>query len=645
MNKKTMVIALVIVTSFFITTAYQVNTITAFQEPIAHLTFKTVGGGTWGDLGLYIAQYLRDIGIEVEIKIEEWSVFVGSLILTHDYDIGIVGLSGGGASPDMRDVYTSTGSLNCFGLTQDMPYENESETMQNEGVTISDLDERQQHYYDWQQLVMDKIIPILPLYAPKSHVASWSTLEGYDARWGYTDCLPYMNFNGYHEGQDSIDEINLADANWRELNPLLSDDTSSTNIWGLMAEPILQFSPDLAPLKTGLVYDWDQIDEFHYKFYMRDNVYWNPSYNTTGRDASSDPLDTISTSELMVGLKNDEYSDGTNQQVTAKDAVFTYLAWANPTVSESTTYHDWISDVYVDETDPLAFHVLIDGDPSTPEREQYVDFWTRLSWTILPEFFLNSTDPTITYSSGGVKTWGFYPGILDTPQWRTFSTSAFGCGKYMLDYYIKNSVTVLRRSPYWFGVGAIDGTTGMQPFVETFNMRVIPDNSAALAEFKAGKLDIISVTSFPSERKQMQADPRFNIQSFLTASFNFMFFNLQRPFIGGTSNYKYLDEPGKQTYTKGVAVRKAINYAIDRDEMNQVLYDGEYFLAHSILYPFTSFYYYNDIIKYDRNLDAAIEWLTAAGYTIEANVSIPLLGIVAAIGAAAFIAFKYKKKR
>jgi len=215
----------------------------------------------------------------------------------------------------------------------------------------------------------------------------------------------------------------------------------------------------------------------------------------------------------------------------------------------------------------------------------------------------------------------------------------------MLDYYIKNSVTVLRRSPYWFGVGAIDGTTGMQPFVETFNMRVIPDNSAALAEFKAGKLDIISVTSFPSERKQMQADPRFNIQSFLTASFNFMFFNLQRPFIGGTSNYKYLDEPGKQTYTKGVAVRKAINYAIDRDEMNQVLYDGEYFLAHSILYPFTSFYYYNDIIKYDRNLDAAIEWLTAAGYTIEANVSIPLLGIVAAIGAAAFIAFKYKKKR
>ncbi|MHA1408285.1 MAG: hypothetical protein ACTSSG_13020, partial [Candidatus Heimdallarchaeaceae archaeon] len=129
---------------------------------------------------------------------------------------------------------------------------------------------------------------------------------------------------------------------------------------------------------------------------MRDNVYWNPSFNVTGRDASSDPLDTIPISDLMVGLKDGEYSDGTNQQVTAKDAVFTYLAWANPTVSESTTYHDWISDVYVDETDPLAFHVLIDGNPSTPEREQYVDFWTRLSWTILPEFFLNSTDPTIT---------------------------------------------------------------------------------------------------------------------------------------------------------------------------------------------------------------------------------------------------------
>ncbi|MHA1707932.1 MAG: ABC transporter substrate-binding protein [Candidatus Heimdallarchaeaceae archaeon] len=644
MNRKTAFFALFILSSLLIMSAYNASNISAEQQPIANLVFKTNGGGVRPDYGLYIAQYLRDIGIQVEVKVEEWSVFVGELILTHDFDIGVVGLSGGGASPDMRDVYTEDGSLNLFGLTKEMPYGNDSENMQDEGVTITDLDARQQWYYDWQQLMMDRIVPILPLYSPRSYVAVWSNTKGYDGRWGITDSLPYMSYDGYHEGQDSLDEFNLADANWRELNPLFTDDTSSSFIWGLMAEPILQFSPDLAPLKTGLVYDWDQIDEFHYKFYMRDNVYWNPSYNTTGRDASSDPLDTIPTSELMVGLKNDEYSDGTNQQVTAKDAVFTYIAWANDVVSESTSYHDWISDIYVDETDPLAFHILIDGDPSTPEREQYVDFWARLPWEIMPEFFLNSTNPTVTYTAGGVKTWGLYADIVNEPQWIAFSTSAFGCGKYMLDYYIKNSVTVMRRSPHWFGVGAIDGTTGMQPFVDTINIRVIPDASAELAEFKAGKLDWAGLTLFPAERKQMQADPRFDVQTFITASFSFMFYNMRRPFIGGSDNFVFLDEPGKTEYTKGCAVRKAMNYAIDRDEMNQVLHDGEYLIANSVLYPFTAFYYYNDIIKYNYDLDAAIEWLTAAGYEVTGAISfMPILGIVAILGAAAIVALRRRK--
>ncbi|MCG3221471.1 MAG: hypothetical protein H7641_08830 [Candidatus Heimdallarchaeota archaeon] len=118
----------------------------------------------------------------------------------------------------------------------------------------------------------------------------------------------------------------------------------------------------------------------------------------------------------MKGLKNDEYSDGTNQQITAKDAVFTYLAGANDDVSNHATLLSWISDIYVDPHDELAFHIHIDGDPATPEIEDYVDFWSSLSFSILPEFFLNSTDSTITYTSGDVECTGIYPNITKTPQ-------------------------------------------------------------------------------------------------------------------------------------------------------------------------------------------------------------------------------------
>ena len=53
-----------------------------------------------------------------------------------------------------------------------------------------------------------------------------------------------------------MNEFRMADANWRDLNPLQSDDTSSSFIFSLMSESIVGWSPDLAPLKTSLVTDW-----------------------------------------------------------------------------------------------------------------------------------------------------------------------------------------------------------------------------------------------------------------------------------------------------------------------------------------------------------------------------------------------------
>ena len=643
MKKKPIIFALFILSSLIVMSAFNTNTI-AQQQPIANLTFKTNGGGVRPDYGLYIAQYLRDIGIEVEVKVEEWVVFLGTLFLTHNYDLGVVTLGGGGATPGARDVWMEAGSLNIFGLGIDLPYGNDSEVMQDLSVTLVDPVERQALLYDWQQLMMDRIIPILPLYSSRSYVGLWANTLGYESRWGVADSIPYMSYAGYHDGQDSLDEFNIADANWKELNPLFTDDTSSSFITGLMMEPIVQMNPDYAPLKTGLVYDWEQIDETHYQFWMMDDIWWNPSYNSTDRDANSVPLTDVPTGELMLGLKNGEYSDGTNQQVTAKDAVFTYVAWANDVVSESTSYHEWISDIYVDPVDELSFHIHIDGDPDSVEIEPFADMWAMLPWEVLPEFFLNSTDPTVTYTVGGVETTGLYANIILTDQWIAFSTSAFGCGKFSLDYSIKNSVTVMERYDGWYGKGAIDGTTGMTPFVKNINIRVIPDTSAELAEFKAGKLDLAGLGEFPAERKQMQADAKFQVQTFVGASLTFMFYNLRRPFIGGVDNFDYLDEAGKEEYTVGVAVRKAINYAINRDEINAVIHDGEYQVAHSVVYPSQAYYYYNDIVKYNYDVDASFEWLEAAGYDIPEGTPFPVFGLIAALGAAAFIAYYRKRK-
>ena len=664
MNKKSF-IAFFVVASFLLMSLQTANTKAAI-EPIAHLTFKTNGGGTRPDYGLYIAQYLAEIGIAVDVKVEEWVVFIGTLTVTYDFDMGIVALTGGTADPDPSGVYKEAASLNMFGINKVMPYGNESEILMTEGVTIVDLAERQQLYYDWQQLLMDKIVPMLPLYSPRFYTATWSTLTGYDMRWGIVDSLPYMDWTSYHDGQKDLAEFIFSDAAWKELNPLLQDDTSSSIISSLVMEPIVQMSPDFEPLKTGLVENWEMINDSYFTFTMRQGIYWNPSYDTTARTGDP-PLED----ETPVNGLKDVASDGTNQEVTAKDAVFTYLAWGNAITSEDAPLYDWIRAIWIDPLDKYTFHIVIDGNPETAVLDNYAPFWPRITSRCLPEFFLNSTDSTITTSGGGVEMIGIYDGILKEDPWTMFSTSEFGCGKYMLDYSIQNSVTVLQKSTFWednFGIGAIDGTP-QDLGIDTVTIRVIPDATSALAEFKAGKLSTMGLTVFPAERKQMQQDARFEVQTQLRGYFSFLFYNLRRPFVGGDANSQWIDIPGKEEYTKGAAVRKALNYAIDREEMNQVLHDGEFLISDSPIYPVQAFWYYHDIVKYRFDLAASFEWLFAAGViseiptiatttittvdtvihettVVETETETPmsLIAILGALGAVVFVALYRKRK-
>ena len=613
MKRKEKVFILIIIFSISLYAGF-INE-TKAEVGFAELVLRTNGGGVRPYYAEFIVKYLNKIGIEVQIRVDEWLQFTGALLETHDYDMGIVSISGGGNTPDMRNIYTENGNMNIFGLDSHIPYGNLSETMQEQGSLMMNLQSRQQLYYNWQYLMMDKILPMLPLFTPQNYVGTWVNTFGYDASWGLINSLPYMYYDGYHEHQDSLNEFRIADTNWYDLNPMFIDNYPYTSfISKLLNEELVILSPGFEPLKTGLVRDWEQIDDYHFKFYMRDNVFWNPSYNITNRDENSPPLSSIPSSELIRGLKNNQYSDGTNQQVTAKDAVFTLLLWGNSIISEDTTYHEWISNIYVDPTDELAFHIYIDKNPATPKLEVFPDFWKSLNWIIMPEFFLNSSNQIISYSSGGVKCTGLYNGMEATPQWRAYSTTQFGCGKYMLDYRIFNDKTVLQASPFWMGIGAIDGIEqNLQ--IEKIIVDIIVDSDEELEAFQHGLIDWIGLTAFPSIRRMMDANPKYFVQSILSQSMSFLFFNLKRPFIGAADNWLFLCEPGKEEYTKGVAVRKVICYSIDREEINERLHNGEYVISNSIIYPYLD-YYYNDTLKYYYDLDKVNEWFISAAYPI-----------------------------
>lgn len=101
------------------------------------------------------------------------------------------------------------------------------------------------------------------------------------------------------------------------------------------------------------------------------------------------------------------------------------------------------------------------------------------------------------------------------------------------------------------------------------------------------------------------------------ASIVFLAFNLRRPFIGGNNNYIFSTEPNKEEYTRGVSVRKAIYYCIDKEEMNIAINEGLYNITSYPCIDTTGGILESgtDIeTQYYRDLEKAKEWLTAAGY-------------------------------
>ena len=377
MKKRTIIFFLVVVS--VVNTSLISGKAEVENDPFFTLILKTSGGGVKPDYGLLIAYNLREIGINVEVKVQEWSVwpiypsyppYIG------DWDLFIFNYYFSPFEPALMELYSEEGLVNFSGLGIDLPYGMENEDLLVRINEEADFEARRNITYEWQQLLMEKICPVIPLFSQRIFTGVWSNTLGYDAEWGIVNSLPYMSYEGYHEGQTNLNELNIADANWKDLNPIFSDDSSSSFISELLAEPIVQFSPNYFPMKTGLIEDWELINSTHHKFYLRDNIFWSPSFNITGRTKSSPVLDVAST-PLMVGLKG-SLSNGTNQQLTAKDVVFTILAHSS-IISEGKVNYDWVKNIYIDPSDELVFHVEVDAKIKTESIEPYGHVLSKLT--------------------------------------------------------------------------------------------------------------------------------------------------------------------------------------------------------------------------------------------------------------------------
>ena len=496
-------------------------------------------------------------------------------------------------------------SYNEFPYTT--PYMNESmEKVKNfmKGTNIQNI---LSGYQNRQELVMDRILFVIPLFDIHRYAFTWRNLNGFNFCWGISDSLPYMSFLSKHLGQERTDVLNL----YYEFQSLFSLNPMHEYFWRdsiftFYMEPLIKLTPENVPTKRGLIEDWSCIDKNHYVFKMRDNVFWAPSYNITEYDV------ILGNPPLMTGLKDNTASTGNNKKVTAHDAVFTLLFNAKAESSYYNRYLPYINKIYIDSNDNLTFHMELDFD-AIPDNDNPHDlFWEDMQVSCLPEFFLNSTNTSISYSSGEIPFVGIYDGISNSPQWTTYPNSPFGCGKYRLDHYKLYDYIYLAKNQNWHGIGAIDGNY-KEPQIEYINFSWVPKEDA----FVSGKIDIIDFLAYPAKFfEENYGNTHFSYYTKPSNYQYFMVFNLYNQIIGGEQNKENLTVNGKEEYSKALAIRKAIAYTINRGYINCELFGGTYSLSQSIV-PACFPSWLSNTYKYEYNLDKAWEWMEAAGYKRE----------------------------
>ncbi|MBN1328600.1 MAG: hypothetical protein JXA54_03915, partial [Candidatus Heimdallarchaeota archaeon] len=332
--------------------------------------------------------------------------------------------------------------------------------------------------------------------------------------------------------------------------------------------------------------------------------------------------DTTIEIEIREGIKwqSDPDEIYTNEYLDVNDVYFTLYSWKY--VSNDYNRWDWIKDMEI--VDQYTMIIYVDGDPSTPENDAYAPSLPALATRILPEHYLNQTQ-----EGDGVT-----PDILH-PSWNTYATAAFGTGPFKITSFTEGVETILTlREDYWglnetitndpnlnweerWGFGAQFATNGLTQQ----RIRIIPDRQTAILEFEAGKIDIESVTDLTNKRYEMQTNPNFKVQSDLSFAFAFVGFNMRenRQHIGSQ-----VAAPNDPEITIGLAVRKAICYAIDRVEMNNVIHAGEYQIVHWPIYPKMGIWCNPDIIQYNYNLNKAKEYMQIAGFDLGYTPSVQL---------------------
>ncbi|RKY31030.1 MAG: ABC transporter substrate-binding protein [Candidatus Omnitrophota bacterium] len=344
----------------------------------------------------------------------------------------------------------------------------------------------------------------------------------------------------------------------KSFNPILAKETSTTQITSLLFEGLTKVDPKSLEVLPNLAKKWQTQDGKTWIFYLREDVKW---------------------------------SDG--ESFTADDVVFTFndLIY-NPEIPNSSR------DIFTIEGEKIKVEKVDTYRVKFTLPSVFAPFLRALSQEILPKHCY--------YHLVKENKFNFSMGLDAKPH------QIVGTGPFRLKKYLPGERVVLERNPYYWKK---DSCGNRLPYLDEIIFVILPNQDTALLKFLEGEIDYYSLR--PQDLAILgpkQEEDNFSIYN-AGPSFgsNFLVLN-QNPQLNPYTKKPFVI-PYKLRWFQNEEFRKAISYAINREEIIQVVLNGLGVPQYSPLSPANKIYYTFSVTKYPYNPTKAKKILQKLGFS------------------------------
>jgi peptide/nickel transport system substrate-binding protein len=156
--------------------------------------------------------------------------------------------------------------------------------------------------------------------------------------------------------------------------------------------------------------------------------------------------------------------------------------------------------------------------------------------------------------------YGYYTSIIpremadsDPRDWRNL----VGSGPFSLSRYVSASVASYERNQHYWDSESMNGASYKLPFVDKVNYRIIKDEATYLSALRTGKLDIVEIIRWINVAHLKETTPELMWNRWLAPQGTYIALRVDRPPLDN------------------VLVRRALNIAVDKQEIARIYYGGE----------------------------------------------------------------------